>query len=61
MQAKGLKLPVYTLISTTGLPHQQSFCVQCEVELLDQPQQGLGPSRKKAEQQAAQSVLDLLG
>ncbi len=60
MQSKGLQLPSYTLKSTTGLAHQQSFCVECEVELLDQPQQGSGSSRKKAEQQAAQIVLDLL-
>lgn len=60
MQSKGLKLPTYTLISTSGLPHQQSFCVECEVELLDKPRQGVGSSRKKAEQQAAQTVLDLL-
>ncbi len=60
MQSKGLKLPNYTLKSTSGLPHQQWFCVECEVELLDEPRQGIGPSRKKAEQQAAQIVLDLL-
>ncbi|MCI0733634.1 MAG: ribonuclease III [Methylococcaceae bacterium] len=60
MQSKGLKLPSYTLKSTSGLPHQQSFSVECEVELLDKPQLGIGSSRKKAEQQAAQTVLDLL-
>lgn len=60
MQGKGLKLPQYTLVSTSGLPHQQSFCVECEVELLEAPQQGSGSSRKKAEQQAAQNVLDIL-
>ena len=60
LQSKGLNLPNYTLKSTSGLPHQQSFCVECEVELLDEPRQGIGSSRKKAEQQAAQSVLDLL-
>ncbi|MGR9105714.1 MAG: ribonuclease III [Gammaproteobacteria bacterium] len=60
MQSKGLKLPIYTLKSTTGLPHQQSFCVECEVEVLSEPQQGVGTSRKKAEQHAAQSVLDRL-
>ncbi|MGH8559289.1 MAG: ribonuclease III [Methylococcales bacterium] len=60
VQSRGLKLPNYILKSTSGQPHQQWFCVECEVELLDEPQQGIGPSRKKAEQQAAQTVLDLL-
>ncbi|MGH8547502.1 MAG: ribonuclease III [Methylococcales bacterium] len=61
MQSKGLKLPSYTLKSTSGLPHQQNFCVECEVEPLDTCQLGIGSSRKRAEQQAAQTVLDLLG
>jgi len=60
MQSKGLQLPEYTLILTSGLSHEQSFCVECTTELLDEPRKGVGPSRKKAEQQAAQLVLDLL-
>jgi len=60
MQSRGLPLPEYPLISTSGLPHEQSFCVECKIELLDESRKGVGPSRKKAEQQAAQSVLDLL-
>jgi len=28
MQSKGLPLPEYPLISTSGLPHEQSFCVE---------------------------------
>lgn len=61
LQSRGLKLPNYTLKATSGLPHQQSFCVECQVELLDAPLEGAGPSRKKAEQQAAYNVLDRLG
>lgn len=60
LQSRGLKLPNYTLKSTSGLAHQQTFCMECEVDLLTEPQQGVGSSRKKAEQQAAQTVLDLL-
>jgi ribonuclease III len=60
MQSKGLELPVYTLKSKTGLPHQQSFCVECRVSFLDQPAVGVGSSRKRAEQQAAEEMLDKL-
>jgi dsRNA-specific ribonuclease len=42
------------------LAHEQSFCIECKIELLGEPRKGVAPSRKKAEQQAAQSVLDLL-
>lgn len=61
LQSRGLKLPSYTLKATSGLPHKQNFCVQCAVELLETPEEGMGSSRKKAEQQAAQKVLNLLG
>ncbi len=57
MQSKGLGLPVYTLKSKSGLPHQQSFCVECRVSSLDQPAVGVGSSRKRAEQQAAEEML----
>lgn len=60
MQARGLKLPNYTLVHTEGLPHAQQFTVECRVELLKQPVAGLGTSRKKAEQQAAAKVLESL-
>ena len=60
MQAKGLELPEYTLVSTDGLPHQQFFRVHCKVSVLRAPKSGVGSSRKKAEQQAAREVLDEL-
>lgn len=57
LQSRGYELPAYTLKSKTGQPHQQSFWVECQVPLLPEPAVGVGPSRKKAEQQAAEKVL----
>ena len=57
MQAQGLELPNYTLLEQTGQPHEQSFVVACRVALLDDEEIGVGTSRKKAEQQAAESIL----
>ena len=60
MQGKGLALPGYTLVSQSGLAHQQNFVVECSVSLLDKATLGTGLSRKRAEQDAAQKVLEQL-
>jgi ribonuclease-3 len=57
MQARGLELPIYILLSMEGQPHDQHFRVECRVPLVAEPTQGEGPSRKKAEQQAAEKML----
>ncbi|MGR9073796.1 MAG: ribonuclease III [Gammaproteobacteria bacterium] len=57
MQAKRLELPEYTLISQTGLPHSQTFTVECRVSLFAGSCTGMGSSRKKAEQEAAEKML----
>lgn len=57
LQSKKLDLPVYTLKSMSGLPHEQSFLMECQVSLLPEPCIGEGPSRKKAEQDAAEKAL----
>jgi len=57
MQAKGLELPIYILLSMEGQPHDQQFRVECRVPLVAEPTQGQGASRKKAEQQAAEKML----
>ena len=57
MQARGLELPIYILLSMSGLPHDQQFRVECRVPLMPEPSQGEGPSRKRAEQQAAERML----
>lgn len=60
MQGRGLPLPVYTLIDQSGLPHDQHFRVRCEIPLAVEPCLGEGSSRKKAEQQAAENMLNRL-
>jgi ribonuclease III len=60
MQARKLELPDYSLVSMTGLAHEQVFKVKCSVSLLSDECIGIGISRKKAEQSAAESMLQLL-
>ncbi len=60
LQSKGLDLPIYTLKSTDGLPHQQCFRIECKTAIIEDPVVGLGSSRKKAEQQAAEKILSIL-
>ena len=61
LQAQGKEVPVYTVISIGGEPHQQTFEVSCRVSLLTEPTRGSGSNRKVAEQQAARLALNLLG
>ena len=58
LQAKQLNIPSYTLISEKGLPHEKTFKVECSVELSDCKFIGTGISRKKAEQHAAELMLE---
>jgi len=58
MQAKKYDVPVYTLISESGLPHEKTFKVDCSIELWDKKIIGTGISRKKAEQQSAEFMLE---
>jgi ribonuclease III len=60
LQARGLALPVYTLIAATGEPHSQSFDVRCEVAAFALSTAGEGASRRRAEQSAAAKLLGLL-
>jgi ribonuclease-3 len=57
MQARRLELPEYRLKAMIGEPHQQSFCVECRVPVLPEATEGIGSSRKRAEQQAAEKIL----
>lgn len=52
-QGKGLPLPVYTLLTTQGQAHAQTFQVQCTIESLGIRTEGQGSSRRAAEQDAA--------
>lgn len=57
LQSKGLTLPEYEIIATTGQAHNQTFEVACRVSLLNVPVHGTGSSRRKAEQAAACKAL----
>ena len=57
MQSRKLDLPEYSLVNMNGLAHEQMFQVQCHISLFPEPGIGTGPSRKKAEQAAAEEVL----
>ncbi|MDQ7089839.1 MAG: ribonuclease III [Methylococcales bacterium] len=59
MQARGVILPHYDLVSMSGLAHTQTFKIDCTV-LTDKKCRGEGSSRKKAEQAAAEKMLQLL-
>lgn len=61
LQARRLPLPEYQVMHISGEAHQQEFTVHCGVESLDEPMQGIGSSRRMAEQEAALAALKALG
>lgn len=58
LQAQRLSLPQYRVVSVVGQPHDQTFFVACSVPEIDVVGEGQGGSRRRAEQVAAQAVLD---
>ncbi|HQT80890.1 MAG: ribonuclease III [Ferrovum sp. 37-45-19] len=58
LQCKHKSLPIYQLIETTGLAHDQSFTIECTITSLNISTRGSGKSRRMAEQQAALSALE---
>jgi ribonuclease-3 len=60
LQGKKLALPKYTVVSILGESHQQAFLVTCDVASLAISAEGRGDSRRKAEQIAAEKVLEQL-
>ena len=58
MQSKKQELPEYTLVTMSGLAHEQMFKVRCKTALTDITCIGTGISRKKAEQAAAELMLE---
>lgn len=60
LQARKLSLPLYELTNVTGKDHRQRFEVSCTVSELSQTTEGAASSRRKAEQQAARHMLQVL-
>lgn len=60
LQARKQALPKYEITATYGKEHEQVFEVVCRVPMLQDPQTGVGNSRRQAEQNAAGKVLKVL-
>ena len=60
LQARGMPLPEYELVEVSGKAHRQRFEVSCSVEGIDEPSTGNGSSRRSAEQQSAERMLETL-
>lgn len=61
LQGRQYRLPDYDVVAVTGEAHNQQFRVACALPDLQLGSEGEGTSRRKAEQQAAQAMLDQLG
>jgi len=60
LQAESSTLPVYTVLKTGGEAHDQTFEVECFIEGRKIRQTATGTSRRKAEQAAAQKILEII-
>lgn len=60
LQGRGMALPDYNVQSTAGPPHEQLFTVACTVAEMGVDSVGTGPSRRRAEQDAAAAMLSKL-
>ncbi|WP_116474321.1 ribonuclease III [Zobellella maritima] len=60
LQAKRKPLPTYNVVDVIGEAHNQKFTVHCLVDGLAEPVVGIGTSRRKAEQAAAEHALEAL-
>lgn len=58
LQGRGLALPAYTVLEVSGEPHEQHFRVRCDVTGLALAAEAEGSSRRRAEQEAAQRILE---
>ncbi|MFN3235038.1 MAG: ribonuclease III [Gammaproteobacteria bacterium] len=60
LQSKRFSLPNYSVVETKGKAHAQTFVVNCEIEDLKLEVKGEGSSRRRAEQAAAQKMLEMI-
>ncbi|MGM0594506.1 MAG: ribonuclease III [Pseudomonadota bacterium] len=60
LQSRSLPLPEYEVTDIQGKSHAQTFTVSCRASGLAEPVVSRGSSRRKAEQAAAQEVLNRL-
>jgi ribonuclease III len=60
LQGRGLPLPEYALLETSGEAHRQTFRIACRVAARDLTVEAVGSSRRKAEQAGAEAALKAL-
>jgi ribonuclease III len=60
LQGKRKSLPTYTVVDVIGEAHNQKFTVHCQIDGVPEPVVGIGTSRRKAEQSAAEHALDIM-
>lgn len=60
LQGRGLGLPNYAVDSERGSDHAKVFVVSCDIGELAAPTRGAGSSRRRAEQEAAATMLEEL-
>ena len=60
LQALSLPLPRYEVVAVSGEDHAQEFTVSCEVEPLQALTRGRGSSRRRAEQEAAERMIETI-
>ncbi|TPH16606.1 ribonuclease III [Litorilituus lipolyticus] len=60
LQGRKIALPSYEVIDTTGQSHNQQFTVRCVADVIEQEVIAKGTSRRKAEQAAAEQILNLI-
>ncbi len=60
LQKRGLELPKYSVVETSGEPHKQVFMVMCEISALNKQFRASGTNRKEAEQLAAKKAINSL-
>lgn len=58
LQSRGRAVPEYEVMKIEGKSHEQTFTVSCKIESFDQSVTAKGSSRRKAEQAAAEKVLE---
>lgn len=58
LQGRGHALPAYSVLEVSGEPHDQRFLVRCEVPDLSLAAVAEASSRRRAEQEAAQRILE---
>ncbi|GAB3488751.1 ribonuclease III [Marinomonas epiphytica] len=60
LQGRKFALPNYEVVDILGDPHDQTFYVDCYIDVYDEPVKGKGGSRRIAEQNAAAKALKML-